>query len=602
MTRDTLGTQTQLETAINNQDFDSFKANYTEYLRSFPEFDKAFKTDKGPNLRPITSPLFGKDTAYFEDMGFAKRNDDGSYADPDAGPKQDAKTKDQSAKLLKNAREASNVFGSLSTEERLRYLKILSTKIDKYKDDIITTIVADTGKPINLAVGEMGKGGAWFKFAEQELAKQMGESAQSTYSAKALTKTLTTVKPIGAVQVMGAYNYPYALAIGGIVGALATGNGLIVTAPSKAPNWILPFMEAAKEAATEFQGTLDATKKAEFGAIKDKLVQYTVGRNEALSRDADLVHFVGGDYAGKLIGESREGKKTILEMGGSNVVTVLNDAVGKVGTAEEIAGIIYGGFGPATGQRCTAPRILCVQTGEAQQVADALMKRCKYTEQKSSNPFKVGNPFSKEVEMGPLVDGGAYKKMQEAIAFANELGAEVSGELQANSNIAPLTNNKGAYWVNPVVIDWSKIDLDTLEPAQRKKFDEILSNEIFGPLMHIIKPVKDLNEAIGITNKLDSHGLAAALFTDPASEDNIVTFARGIKATSKAVNAAPKDVSPDAEHGHPGYLPIGGPTHFHSYIERGAIMLEVSTRVKGTETQAVELASRIRDTMNNIGI
>jgi len=417
----------------------------------------------------------------------------------------------------------------------------------------MTTITADTGKPIELSKGEMGKGKEWFDYARDEAEKQLGS--------KQVGKITNRMKPQGAVQVIGAYNYPYALAIGGIVGALTAGNGAIVSAPLKAPNWVFPFMQAAKEAAQDFaaKARSDGKPYAE-GLAKNasNIIQYSVGVNSNLTKEADVVHFVGGDTVGEYIRNSRGRKPTILEMGGSNVVTVMTSALKEI-PAQKIAETIFAGFGPATGQRCTAPRFLCVQNG-AEAVTEALKTICDT----GPKPDEIGNPFKAGIKMGPLVDRGAHQKMKDAIALAKELGATVHGHLEVSNNIVPLAAAEDSYWVNPVVIDWSKVDMKNAENARR--LNECFKNEIFGPLIHIVHPVKTLDEAIDVTKNLDNHGLAAALFTGDVKD--IEHYGLEVSVTSLAINGAPKDQSPRGPHGHPGLATIGGDSHFGLYSSK----------------------------------
>jgi len=521
-------TQAALEAAVDNKDFPAFNGAYMEFLKRFDSFNQSYST--GPTEVQSHNAIFGH-------KGFFLKQTNN----------------EQGVQLLANAREVAKVMESIPITDRLEFLAILEKKVEKYQDAIMTTITADTGKPIELSKGEMGKGKEWFDYARDEAEKQLGN--------KHTGKLTNRLKPQGAVQVIGAYNYPYALAIGGIVGALTAGNGAIVSAPLKAPNWVFPFVEAAKEASLEFAEQAKAQNKPYADAlakVAPNIIQYSVGVNANMTRDADVVHFVGGDKVGEIIRTSRGRKPTILEMGGSNVVTVMKSGLEKM-PADKMAETIYNAFGPATGQRCTAPRFLCVQEG-AEAVTDALKALCDH----GPAADEIGNPFKKGIKMGPLVDRGAHQKMKEAIALAHELGAEVHGKLEVSNNIVPLASSEDSYWVNPIVIDWTKVD--TRNPENARKLNDCFKDEIFGPLVHIVHPVKDLSEAIATTKQLDNHGLAAAIFTN--DEADVARFEREVSVTSLAVNGAPKDQSPRGAHGHPGLATIGGDNHFVMYANK----------------------------------
>lgn len=517
----------RLEKAVTENNFHDFRSSYLRLLSRNYAFQESLAD--GPSEVPVRDSIFGSNVFYLK-----QTNDE------------------QGDKILTQGRAASSVWGAMPLSERLDFLKVLQKKLEEHAQEIMLVITSDTGKPIDLSQQEMGKGNEWFQYAYDEAENQIGD--------KVGRQQKISTRPLGAAQIIGAYNYPYALAIGGIIGALTTGNGVVVSAPLKAPNWVFPFMQAAREAVEEFSAMAIREEKpwaGDFAKISRNLIQYSVGVNRKLTANADVVHFVGSDNTGNMIANSRKGKKTILEMGGTNVVAVMASAIGNVGTPEAIAKTIYDGFGPATGQRCTAPRILYVEQG-AEEVVHHLTRIC------AEAKHQIGNPYTKGVKVGPLVDGGAHQGMVQAIALAEELGADVHGKLKVSDAVMPQAHNGNSFWVNPIVIDWRNVNMEVSD--NRARVDARVREEIFGPLLNVVHSVKDLGEAIAKTNKLDSHGLAGAIFT--ANENDVDRYQSGTNITSITVNGAPKDRSPWGPHGHPGLDVIGGPTHFGLYGKR----------------------------------
>ncbi len=522
-----------LKNAIDQNDFETFRSTYRAFLSQFPAFNKSFSG--GPAEVKVLSAIFGRTCFYL---------------------RQTSDT--QATQLLTDSRAASKIFGSLSIAERLAFLKVLQEKIAKYQAEIELVITADTGKPTELSKGEMTKGSEWFDYAAQKAEEQIGK--------KAAGKQMLATKPLGAVQVIGAYNYPYALTIGGIIGALVTGNGVIISAPLKAPNWIFPFMQAAREAVEEFAGQAIAAGKpwAEaFASNANGLIQFSIGVNSNLTSNVDLVHFVGSNKVGEIISKSRGLKRNILEMGGSNIGVVMNSAL-DAKSADEIALALYKGFGPATGQRCTAPRILAVQEGAADTVVKALGRII------AESDHHIGNPLTAGTKMGPLVDSGAHQKMGAAIELAHELGATVYGDLNVNSNIVPQARDENSYWVKPVVIDWSTVDMT--DPVKAERVNKVLADEIFGPLVHVAPRIKTIDDAIALQKKLDVNGLAGCIFTN--SQEELDRYASNVEVTSLTVNDGPKDRSPWGPHGHPKLDTIGGVDHFARYVSNNTVYQE----------------------------
>ncbi len=522
-------TRTQLKKAVEEQNFQAFDAAYGAFLSPYD----LYQQQRGDGDLAFTNPIFGQ-----------------------AGSHRLTTTpQDQAVPILARARAASSVLAEMPVQERKELLQAVQKRIAARAAEIETTITADTGKPIKLARGEMTKGDAWFDWAYAIADGQIG-------------KLNDRRKPMGAVQVIGAYNYPYALAIGGIVGGIAGGNGVIVSAPLKAPHWVFPFMQAAQEGLDDFI----KQKGIQGGnaiALKAGLFQASFGINETLTREVDVVHFVGSDTVGRRIETMRPGKRTILEMGGTNVVTVLNSAVNTTVqnpkdksktvymTPEWIAESIYGGFGPASGQRCTAPRILCVQKGRAEQVVSRLAEICR----RDFHAHKLGNPFDDKTEMGPLVDRETFEAMKTAMARAESLGAKVSHAetWPPNPNEFPLSGK--AYWATPVMIDWSNVPAEKMGEAYT-----LMQHEIFGPLLHVVKPVETIQQAVAFTNEMDHvNRLAGSVYSQYASDADY--FQDATHVTSMKHNEPPKDMSPEQYHGHPDRLRIGGGTHFELYTQ-----------------------------------
>lgn len=98
-----------------------------------------------------------------------------------------------------------------------------------------------------------------------------------------------------------------------------------------------------------------------------------------------------------------------------------------------------------------------------------------------------------------------------------------------------------------------------------------MGEEIFGPLIHVVPRVTNLDAAIAFTQKHDTHGLAGAIFSGDAAE--VEKYAAGVRATSLTVNEGPKDRSPFGPHGHPGLRTIGGGSHFTLYASESVVVM-----------------------------
>lgn len=121
-----------------------------------------------------------------------------------------------------------------------------------------------------------------------------------------------------------------------------------------------------------------------------------------------------------------------------------------------------------------------------------------------SKKRKVGDPFHKETEQGPQIDGEQFNKIMHYIDVGRKEGAKL---LTGGSRVG----TKG-WFVEPTVF------------ADVKDEMKIAKEEIFGPVMSILK-FKDIDEVIRRANN-SHYGLGAGVVT--RSVDNALKFANGL--------------------------------------------------------------------------
>src|SRR5271156_1772200 len=107
----------------------------------------------------------------------------------------------------------------------------------------------------------------------------------------------------------------------------------------------------------------------------------------------DLISFTGSTETGRLVSEACAPtfKKCHLEMGGKNIIIVMDDA----NLDLAIEGAVWGGFG-TSGQRCTAASRVAVQKGVYRQFVEKFIARVK--------ALKVGDGLDPATDMGPCIN------------------------------------------------------------------------------------------------------------------------------------------------------------------------------------------------------
>jgi len=240
-----------------------------------------------------------------------------------------------------------------------------------------------------------------------------------------------------------------------------------------------------------------------------------------LMRHQDLraVSFTGSTETGRKVSEACAPtfKHCCLEMGGKNVIMVLDDA--NLDLAVE--GALWGGFG-TTGQRCTAASRVVVQKGVYHEFLDRFVTRAR--------ALKVGNGLGSTVQVGPLINEAQRQTVEAYVAIGKNEGAKLKcgGERLAGGDY-----DKGWFYSPTVFGD--------CDPRMR-----IAQEEIFGPVVSVI-PCDNLDHAIAIGNDI-AFGLSSSLYT--RNVNNAFTAMREMETGIFYVNAP--------TIGAETHLPFGG--------------------------------------------
>jgi aldehyde dehydrogenase (NAD+) len=287
------------------------------------------------------------------------------------------------------------------------------------------------------------------------------------------TFNYTRYEPLGVVVAIIPWNSPLLLMAWKLAPALAAGNTVVVKPSEFTSASALEFMKLV-EAAGFPPGVVNVVTG--FGAdVGAALIEHPLVRKVA---------FTGSDATGQKVYEAaaRGMKRVSMELGGKSPNIVFEDA--EVDNA--IKGVISGIFA-ATGQTCIAGSRLLVQQSIHDQFLDKLVAFAKTA--------KMGNPMSKDTQIGPVTNKPQLEKILKYIDVARGEGARaVLGGSRASR---PECGN--GWFVEPTIFSGVRNSM------------RIAQEEVFGPVLAVI-PFKDDEEAIAIGNDV-VYGLAAGVWT-----------------------------------------------------------------------------------------
>ena len=325
------------------------------------------------------------------------------------------------------AKEAFPQWSGKSWQERVRIMNKAADLIDERKFDIAVAITYEVGKNRLEALAECWEAIDAIKFYSKIMEKNNGYAENMEPGGPGEHCTVFS-KPFGVWPVISPFNFPFMLANGMALGALLTGNTVILKPTSEAPLTGLMLYSVFKDA-----------------GIPAGAINYVTGpgpnfEEEFVSnRDVAGIAFTGSRDVGmrlyhEFLTQQPYPKPIVLEMGSKNPVVVTSSA----NINKAVEGTVRAAFGYG-GQKCSAASRIYVQSTIRDKFLKALRERV--------DKIVVGDPREKDVFMGPVINKGVVKKFTAALAEAKKAGGEVltGGKVlkdrQIQKRILPLANN-----------------------------------------------------------------------------------------------------------------------------------------------------------------
>ena len=211
----------------------------------------------------------------------------------------------------KNARNSFDDWKKLDISERCTYMRRLGRVMKKNKEDYAKLITEEMGKPIRQSLAEIDKC-AW-------VCDYYSEHAESFLRDELIPtefrKSFVSFEPLGVIACIMPWNFPFWQVMRFAVPALAAGNVGILKHSSVCLGTSLQIEQAFKDA-----------------GFPENIFQSIIGdyrAGEALTQsDIDAVSVTGSVNTGRRVAElaTKELKKFVLELGGSDPFIVLEDA------------------------------------------------------------------------------------------------------------------------------------------------------------------------------------------------------------------------------------------------------------------------------------
>ncbi len=380
-------------------------------------------------------------------------------------------TADDAQAALQAASDAQKAWAKLPAVERGNHLIALAAKIRENQEHLAKILVAEQGKTLALAMGEVGASADFLEYPAHGARRLEGDIFPSDNPDEHL---MIHKVPYGVCVGILAWNFPFALACRKIGPALTAGNTMVVKPPEITPVAVLELGRLALEARLP-AGVLNVVT-GDGGSIGRELVTNKITR---------LVTMTGSTKTGqKIFADCAKNLTAVrLELGGKAPFILMED--GDVDKAVE--GAMLSRY-LNQGQVCTCSERFYIH----EDVYDEFLQ--KYID--ASSKLKLGDPMEEATDVGPKVSLVELEKMEAMVQRAIDAGCKV--ELGGKRPEGP-EFEKG-FWYEPTILTGASNDM------------EIMRDEIFGVVSPIMK-ISSFDQALELANDSD-YGLSAFLFTN----------------------------------------------------------------------------------------
>lgn len=409
-------------------------------------------------------------------------------------------------------------YAATTREDRVAWLEAILAEFERRADDIAEAVTAEMGAPRAFAREEQAASGPMHIEATIEALKAF--DFEKRYGGARVLR-----EPIGPSALITPWNWPVNQVAAKVAPALAAGCTMVLKPSELAPIDAMIFAEVI-DAAGVPPGVFNLVNGDGPG----------VGRPLAEHPDIAFVSFTGSTRAGVDVAQRAAPtvKRVAQELGGKSPNLILDDA----DLAEAVTRGARACF-ENSGQSCDAPTRMLVPRARMDEAAACAASVADKT--------RVGDPAAEDTDIGPVVSGNQWTKIQALIQAGIDEGATLAaGGCGRPDGLA------SGYYVRPTVFADVTNDMT------------IAREEIFGPVLSIIG-YEDLDDAVRIANDTP-YGLAS--YVQSGDLERAREVAGRIRAGMVYINGASAD--PQAPFG--GFKQSGngrewGPYGIEEYLE-----------------------------------
>lgn len=428
------------------------------------------------------------------------------------------------------ARTAAGGWDALGGEERSRILNAVADRFEGAREELTAIIVREAGKTLDNALGDVREAVDFLRYYASEAQRCFAGPVR--LHGPTGEENMLSLHGRGVFACISPWNFPLAIFTGQVAAALAAGNAVLAKPAEQTP--ITAYL---------------AVRLMHEAGVPENVLHLLPGRGEtvgaALVSDPSVsgVAFTGSNETARIIQRTlaqRPGPilPLIAETGGINAMIVDSTALPE----QVVRDAVLSAFDSA-GQRCSALRVLYLQDDIADPFLAMLLG--------AMEELAIGDPMDYGTDVGPVIDENAARVLENHKSRMRKTARELIDQ--------PLPDAaRFGSFVAPAAYEIEKIS--------------VLEEEVFGPILHVVRFSGDRIENVCDAINETGYGLTLGLHTRIDTRADFI--ARRVRAGNIYVNrnqiGAVVGVQPFGGEGLSGTGPkAGGPNTLIRYaIER----------------------------------
>ncbi len=418
--------------------------------------------------------------------------------------------------------------------------KILFRAADLFEENIaslVALIVREGGRTLQSAVNDFREAVDFLRYYGAQAAREF--EAPLRLPGPTGEQNELWLRGRGVFACIAPWNFPLAIFTGQMSAALAAGNSVIAKPAGQTP------MTAHY-----------AVRLLHQAGVPGEVLHFTPGSGAALgkvfteSKKIAGIAFTGSTATANTIykGLAERGAPIvpfIAETGGQNCMIVDSTAL-----LEQACDDILASAFDSAGQRCSALRVAFVQDN----IADKLIELLRG----AAAMWQIGDPMKWETDIGPVIDAAARDGLQKHVDRM-----EREAKILFTATLPPECE-RGTFFV-PRIIELQSITQ--------------LSDEVFGPVLHIIRyAARDIDKALDAINST-GFGLTCGVHSrlDAMHEKVRCAIRAGNLYVNRTMIGAVVGVQPFGGEGLSGTGPkAGGPYYLHRFATERTVSINTT--------------------------